>query len=203
MTLEFNGRFSGDTRLVADRASLRDAIHAATAADQAALDHAMQQVALDPNGGLVRFLEIQLAALAGIEQWLAEQCPPGWAPPQQTGLIAGDLIALGGLPRAFPAPRFAADFTADWTGPAYAVASSHLGNRLLLAQIGVSLPANARRFLSSGAMQDYWRRLRTLLSEPPGPGGGGPPIAGARSAFVHFRRCLELFDAARPAKAYN
>ena len=201
VTLEDSGRFFEDTRLTADRASLRDAICAATADDRAALDQALLAAALETRDGLVVFLDIQLAARAGIEQWLGDHCPEGWAPPPQTGLIAGDLIALGGLPKAFPAPRFALPEQADWTGPACVLASSHLGKRLLLAQIGVPLPSNAQRFLSDDAMQHYWRRLRTLLAEPPGPSGAAAAIAGARAAFAHFHTCLELFTAAQPAEA--
>jgi heme oxygenase len=201
VTFSDEGRFFDDTRIIADRASLRDAIRAATAADHAALDRALLDVALDARDGLVRFLDIQLAARAGVEHWLADNCPPEWTPPPQTGLIAGDLIALGGLPTAFPAPRFASDCAVDWTGPAYALASSHLSNRLLLAQIGAALPADARRFLGGTAMQDYWRRLRALLAEPAGPSGAGPAIAGARAAFAHFRDCADLFAAAQPAEA--
>lgn len=201
MTLEDNGRFFEDTRIIADRASLRDAIRAATAADHAALDRALLGVALSEHDGLVRFLDIQLAARAGIEQWLADHCPEGWAPPRQTGLIAGDLIALGGLPKAFPAPRFAPDARGDWTGPAYVLASSHLNNRLLLAQIGAALPCDARRFLDGASMQDYWRRLRAWLGEPPGPSGAASAIAGAHAAFAHFRMCVDLFAAAQPAEA--
>ena len=200
MTFSDDGRFFDDNRIVVDRASLRDAIRAATAFDYAALDQALLGVASDEHGGLVRFLDIQLAARAGIEHWLADHCPEGWAPPPQTGLIAGDLIALGGLPKAFPAPRFAPDAGVDWTGPAHVLASSHLNNRLLLAQIGPSLPADARRFLSGSAMQDYWRRFRALLAEPPGPSGAGSAIAGARATFAHFQSCVDLFAAARPAE---
>lgn len=201
MTFSDDGRFFDDNRIIADRASLRDAIRAATASGCAALDQTLLGVAFDEHGGLVRFLDIQLAARAGIEHWLADRCPEGWAPPPQTGLIAGDLIALGGLPKAFPAPRFAPDQLVDWTGPAYVLANSHLGNRLLLAQIGAALPADARRFLDGTAMQDYWRRLRALLAEPPGPSGAGSAIAGARAAFAHFGTCVDMFAAAQPAEA--
>lgn len=201
MTLEDSGRFLEDSRTFADRASLREAIHAATADQRAALDRALIAAALEDGGGLVVFLDIQLSARAGIEEWLADHCPPEWTPPPQTGLIAGDLIALGGLPKAFPAPRFASPESVDWTGPAWALASSHLGNRLLLAQIGVPLPPDAQRFLSGGAMQHYWQRLRTLLAESPGPSGPGAAVAGACAALSHFQACIDLFVAARPAEA--
>ena len=201
MTLSDNGRFFDDSRIITDRVSLRDEIRAATAGDRATLDRSLLGLALELPRGIVRVLGIQLAARAGIEEWLADNCPPGWTPPPQSGLIAGDLIALDGLPKAFPAPRFTPDPAIDWTGPACVLASSHLGNRLLLAQFGASLPFDARRFLSGGAMQGYWRRLRTLLAEPPGPSGSAAAIAGAHAAFAHFLACIDLFVGARKAEA--
>ena len=110
-------------------------------------------------------------------------------------------MALGGLPAAFPAPRFAPGPAADWLGPAYVIAGSHLGNRLLMAQAGPALPEGARRFLVGSAMQDYWRRLRTLLSGMPGPDGAGAAMRGAQATFAHFMRCVEMFRIAKSAAA--
>jgi len=201
VTFAAGGLDFAERRAIADRATLRDVVRAATAADHAALDHGLAALHLAVREDLVVFLGIHLAARAGIEQWLAENCPQGWAPPPQTGLIAQDLIALGGLPAAFPAPRFVPDAKADWLGPAYVVAGSHLGNRLLLAQAGHALSWEARRFLTGSAMQEYWRRLRTRLSETPGPDGGAGAIAGARATFAHFARCVDHFAIASSAPA--
>ena len=187
--------------VTADRTSLRDIVRAATAGDHAALDHALVELDLARRDDLTRFLGLHLAARAGVEAWLAENCPPGWVPPRQTGLIADDLTALGGLPAAFPAPRFDAGAEADWLGLAYVIAGSHLGNRLLMAQAGRALPWEARRFLTGSAMQDYWRRLRSLLGEPPGPHGASAAIVGARATFAHFRACVATFARARRAVA--
>ncbi|MCA1660824.1 MAG: hypothetical protein LC648_01135 [Novosphingobium sp.] len=188
-----------DLGLGTERSSLRDAIGAATAADNAALDHALVGLDLAERGDLIRFLGINLSARAGVEQWLGEHCPVGWAPPPQTGLIADDLIALGGLPKAFRAPRFDAGPAGDWIGPAFVVARSQLGNRLLLAQAGAALPWEARRFLAGTAMQGYWQRLRTLLGGSFAPGDAHAAIAGARATFAHFRGCIERFATARSA----
>lgn len=181
------------SREIAEPATLRDVLRAATGSDHTMLDRSMAGLHLADRADLVRFLGIHLAARAGIESWLAENAAPGWIPPTQTGLIAQDLVALGSLPGAFPAPRFEPTVKADWLGPAYVVAGSHLGNRLLLAQAGDALPADARRFLSGSAMQDYWRRLRTLLAGMPGPDGGLHSVVGAKATFSHFFRCVALF----------
>ena len=189
------------TLITSNHAALRDLLRAATAADHTLLDQAMAGLRLAEPGDLVRFLGIHLAARAGIESWLADHAAPGWVPPAQTGLIAADLVALGGLPAAFPAPRFVPGEEADWLGPAYVIAGSHLGNRLLLAQAGPALAEDARGFLVGSAMQDYWRRLRTLLSGTPGPDGGAAAVRGAQATFAHFTRCVEMFRLAKSAAA--
>lgn len=187
--------------IIPDRPTLRDDLRSATGADHAILDHSMAGLRLAEPPDLVRFLGIHLAARAGIEAWLGRNAPPGWAPPVQTGLIAQDLIALGGLPAAFPAPRFEPGPAADWLGIAYVIAGSHLGNRLLLAQAGAALPGDAQRFLAGNAMQDYWRRLRTLLAGMPGPDGGAGTIDAAKATFRHFTGCVEMFGLSKSVAA--
>lgn len=189
------------SRVTPDCATLRDVLRASTGADHTVLDRSMADLQLAESGDLVRFLGIHLAARAGIEDWLERNALPGWIPPAQTGLIAQDLLALGGLPTAFPAPRFDPGATADWLGVAYVIAGSHLGNRLLLAQAGVALPDHARRFLAGNAMQDYWRRLRSLLSGMPGPDGGVSSVKGAQATFGHFAWCVEMFSLPKSAAA--
>ena len=184
-----------------DRATLRDILRAATGPDHTVLDQSMAGLRLAEPGDLVRFLGIHLAARAGIECWLESNALPGWVPPVQTGPIALDLMALGGLPAAFPAPRFDPGAAADWLGVAYMIAGSHLGNRLLLAQAGAALPDDARRFLAGNAMQDYWRRLRSLLAGMPGPDGGESAISGAKATFGHFARCVGMFRLSQSAAA--
>lgn len=184
-----------------DRPTLRDVLRATTGPDHTVLDQSMAGLRLAEPADLVRFLGIHLAARAGIESWLERNALPGWVPPVQTTPIALDLIALGGLPAAFPAPRFEPGATADWLGVAYVVAGSHLGNRLLLAQAGTALPDDARRFLAGNAMQDYWRRLRSLLAGMPGPDGDESSIKGAKATFGHFARCVGMFRLTKSAAA--
>ena len=188
-------------RTIPDRPTLRDDLRAATGSDHAILDQSMAGLRLAEPVDLVRFLGIHLAARAGIEAWLERNALPGWAPPVQIGLIEQDLIALGGLSAAFPAPRFEPGPAADWLGPAYVIAGSHLGNRLLLAQAGAALPRNAQRFLAGNAMQDYWRRLRSLLAGMTGPDGGVATIDAAKATFAHFTRCVALFGLPKSAAA--
>ena len=184
-----------------DYTTLRDELRSATGADHAVLDQSMAELRLAEPADLVRFLGTHLAARAGIEAWLEENAPSGWAPPLQTGLITDDLIALGGLPAAFPAPPFDPGPSDSWLGPAYVVAGSHLGNRLLLAQAGTALPRDAQRFLAGKAMQEYWRRLRTRLAGMPGPDGGAGAIEAAKATFGHFTRCVALFGLSKSAAA--
>ena len=184
-----------------DLTTLRDVLRAATGPDHTGLDQSMAGLRLAEPADLIRFLGIQLAARAGIEGWLERNALPGWVPPVQTTPIAQDLMALGGLPSGFPAPRFEPGATADWLGVAYVVAGSHLGNRLLLAQAGSALPDDARRFLAGNAMQDYWRRLRSLLAGMPGPDGGDSSIRGAKATFGHFARCVGMFGLMKSAAA--
>ena len=73
--------------------------------------------------------------------------------------------------------------------------------RATLAQAGSALPDDARRFLAGNAMQDYWRRLRSLLAGMPGPDGGESSIKGAKATFGHFSRCVEMFRLSRSAAA--
>lgn len=187
----------GDSeRICGESVTLRDVVRDATATDHAALDQALAGLDLTCRDDLVRFLGIHLSARAGIERWLADACPAVWLPPAQTGLIAQDLIALGGLPAAFPAPDFVAGEGNGWIGPAYVVAGSHLGNRLLLAQAEPALPRDAQRFLTAAAMQGYWRRLRVLLDETPGPDGARGIVAGAKATFAHFAACVGQFRVA-------
>lgn len=183
------------------RATLRTVLRAATGADHIGLDRSMAGLRLAEPADLVRFLGIHLAARVNIEGWLERNALPGWVPPVQTGLIAHDLIALGGVPAAFPAPRFEPGSTADWLGVAYVVAGSHLGSRLLLAQAGTALPTGARRFLAGSRMQDYWQRLRTLLAGIPGPDGGASSVMGAKATVAHFSRCVEMFRLSKSAAA--
>lgn len=170
-------------------ASLRTRLHAAVGAAQAALDRRLTRLQLGRRDDLVRYLGFQLMARAGIEQWLAERAPRDWLPPPQTGLIAADLIAVGGLPAAFAPPCFRPEAGAHWVGPAYVLAGSHLGNRLLMAQAGEALPGHARLFLTGTRMQTYWRRLRGLVADAPGPDGGAGAAAGAAATLAHFLGC--------------
>lgn len=188
-------------RAIPNCKTLRDVLRAATGTDHTMLDQSMAGLRLATPADLIRFLGIHLAARAGIEGWLERNALPGWVPPVQTTPIAQDLTTLGGYPSAFPAPRFDPGANADWLGVAYVIAGSHLGNRLLLAQAGTALPDDARRFLAGNAMQDYWRRLRSLLAGMPGPDGGESSISGAKATFGHFARCVEMFRSAKSAAA--
>jgi heme oxygenase len=86
---------------------LRSHLRAATMAAHDLLDAAMQAASgWQIREDYARFLELQHAARAPLEDWLAAHAPADLHPPRQTALIAQDLAALG-RPVPPPAPAFA------------------------------------------------------------------------------------------------
>lgn len=179
------------TPLHGKQPTLRQILRTETADDHLVLDRSMAYLVLSRRVDLIRFLQIHLTARIGLEGWLARNAPPGWEPPPQSALIAQDLAALG-VSDAGTTIEFDPDRDCDWVGPAYVIAGSHLGNRLLLAQCGSAMPDDARRFLLGDAMQHYWQRLRSLLSVVLEAGDGDASVRGARATFEHFRRAVDL-----------
>lgn len=149
-----------------------------------AVDTAMGPLAEGPD--YATFLLIQHAARLPLEQWLADNAPPGWEPPAQTPLIAADLAALGHAcpasdgraPTALPPQAF--------LGLAWALAGSSMGNRAMLVRRRKRGLAGADSFLSDGAMVSYWHRLLPLLERPAEYQTSPDILKGAEAAFASF-----------------
>lgn len=133
-----------------------------TAETHAALDKAVEGANLTSPRHYAAFLQQQLAARMPVETWAARHCPPEFRPPDCTPLLIDDLQALG-RPFSLPRRRFSLPENAHPIGLAWAIAGSHLGNRAMLASLGDAADALPTRFLSHGAMLDFWRALRPRL----------------------------------------
>ena len=109
----------------------------------------------------VQFLSAQLRAREPIEAWVALSLAGDMAPPAVSHLLRADLAELGSPP-AGPDLRFAMPDKAEPIGLSWAIAGSHLGNRMMLAKLSGhgELPT---RFLESAEMIAFWSRLRPHL----------------------------------------
>lgn len=185
--------------------SLRTHLRAATMAAHDLLDSAMQAASgWQTRADYARFLVLQHAARAPLEEWLAAHAPAALRPPPQTPLIARDLAQLGAQ---VPAP--ARLFTLGRAGPGHALgtawvlAGSALGNRAIakaVARIGGGHWPVA--FLGDGAMMDFWQSLRARIERPSLPTDAAEAIGAtdaAEAVFAHFLAVAALAQAAEPA----
>lgn len=180
---------------------LRSHLRAATMAAHDLLDHAIQAASgWQSREDYARFLALQHAARAPLEDWLAAHAPADLRPPRQTGLIARDLATLGA-----PLPPPAAPFTwagrgrGDMLGAAWVLAGSALGNRAIARQVarigGGTWPA---AFLDDGAMLDFWQALRARIEARADALEAEGAARAARAVFAHF---LAAAEHARPLAA--
>lgn len=184
--------------------SLRARLRAATMTAHDLLDHAMQAASgWQTRGDYARFLALQHAARAPLEEWLAAHAPADLVPPPQTPLLARDLAALGeGLPIACPpfaplqtpaSPRPAAPFHVKHAslGAAWVLAGSALGNKAIAKQVdrigGGAWPAS---FLGDDAMMGFWQGLRARIEQPSAadedPAEAEGATRAAEAVFAHF-----------------
>jgi heme oxygenase len=173
---------------------LRSHLRAATMAAHDLLDHAMQAASgWQQLGDYARFLELQHAARAPLEQWLDDHAPSDLRPPAQTPLIARDLAAMG---RAVPPP--AAAFApmesepGDMLGAAWVLAGSALGNRSIAKQVrrigGGEWPL---AFLGDDAMLGFWQDLRGRIEQHAEPAEAEGATRAATAVFAHFLAVAE------------
>lgn len=181
--------------------SLRTHLRAATMAAHDLLDHAMQAASgWQARTDYARFLALQHAARAPLEQWLAAHAPAALAPPAQTPLIARDLARLG-RPVPPPAPLFSIGRPRPGAalGAAWVLAGSALGNKAILRQVarigGGAWPA---AFLADEAMMTFWQSLRARIEKPAAAGEAQAATAAAEAVFAHF---LAVADAAHALEA--
>ena len=174
--------------------SLRSQLRAATMAAHDLLDHAMQAASgWQTRGDYARFLALQHAARAPLENWLAAHADKGLAPPVQTALIAEDLARLG-MPTPPPAPLFTLGLpgTGAALGTAWVLAGSALGNKAIARQVarigGGAWPA---AFLGDDAMMAFWQGLRPRIEAPAAPGEAEGATRAAEAVFAHFLAAAE------------
>lgn len=175
--------------------NLRAQLRAATMATHDLLDSAMQAASGWHNrSDYARFLALQHAARAPVEQWLAAHAPHGLVPPLQTPLIAADLALLGQ-----PLPSTGPVFTLGRTGPGHAIgvawvlAGSALGNRAIARQVArIGAGEWPAAFLDDGAMMEFWQGLRARIEGPAPPADAERAAAAAEAVFAHFIAIAEV-----------
>ena len=74
---------------------LRAELRAATREQHQKLDDLLGRLDLADRRDYTRFLDIQLSARRGVEQWLYLNAPAHWLPPSQVSLLRRDLEWLG------------------------------------------------------------------------------------------------------------
>lgn len=174
--------------------SLRTHLRAATMAAHDLLDHAMQAASgWQTRADYARFLALQHAARAPLEEWLAVHAPADLVPPAQTPLLARDLAALGiALPAPAPALSHAPHGPGTALGTTWVLAGSALGNRAIARQVarigGGEWPV---AFLDDAAMMTFWQGLRSRIEHPAAPGEAEGATRAAEAVFAHFLAVAE------------
>jgi heme oxygenase len=178
---------------------LRSHLREATMAAHDLLDNAMQAASgWRTRDDYARFLELQHAARAPMEDWLDAHAPGDLHPPRQTALIARDLAQLG-RPVPPPAQLFTMGRagTGHALGAAWVLAGSALGNQAIARQVrrigGGAWPA---AFLDDGAMLAFWQALRERIESRADPVEAAGATRAATAVFAHF---LAVADEACPA----
>ena len=178
---------------------LRSHLRAATMAAHDLLDHAMQAASgWQSREDYARFLELQHAARAPIEDWLDAHAPDGLNPPHQTPLIARDLATLG-RPAPVPAPMFTIGRTGTGhaLGAAWVLAGSALGNRSIAKQVRrIGGGAWPMAFLGDDAMLGFWQALRSRIEQHARADEAEGATDAATAVFAHFLALAEKAQAA-------
>lgn len=178
---------------------LRSHLRAATMAAHDLLDHAMQAASgWQSREDYTRFLELQHAARAPLEDWLDAHAPEALRPPRQTPLIARDLAELG-RPVPAPAPLFTIGRTGTGhaLGAAWVLAGSALGNRSIAKQVSrIGGGAWPMAFLGDAAMLGFWQALRSRIEQHARPSEAEGATDAATAVFAHFLAVAENAQAA-------
>jgi heme oxygenase len=158
------------------------------------LDHAVQAASgWQTRGDYARFLALQHAARAPLEDWLAAHAPASLRPPPQTPLIAEDLERLGmALPAPAPLFTIGRPGIGAALGAAWVLAGSALGNTAIAKQVvrisGGGWPAT---FLKDGAMMGFWQGLRAQIERPADSAEAEGATRAAEAVFAHFLAAAE------------
>lgn len=179
--------------------TLRTHLRAATMAAHDLLDHAMQAASgWQTRADYAHFLELQHAARAPLETWLAVHAPERLRPPAQTPLIARDLARLG-RPAPAPAAAFSipqAEPGADRghaLGAAWVLAGSALGNRSIAKAVTrIGGGAWPMAFLGDDAMLAFWQSLRSQIEQQTDAGEAEGATHAATAVFAHFLAVAQM-----------
>ncbi len=164
---------------------LRLLLRQETAASHAALDATASADDLTDPVGYARFLTRQYRARVPIEAWVERACPEQVAPPPVAHLIAADLAAMGcAIPQT--SLQFKLPVGVDPIGLAWAIAGSHLGNRMMLKTLQDTESDSPCSFLADKKMQRFWCELRPQLDRPVSAVHAQPAITAASTVFAHF-----------------
>lgn len=158
----------------------------ATAADHQAVDDRYGGFRLDDAADYRAFLQAHARALPAVEAVLrGDPDLPAWRP--RTGLLAGDLSAIGGaMPRSL---RFDAPTSAARWGALYVIEGSRLGGQLLARNVPAGLPST---YLSARHLPGEWRTLLATIEAQ-----AAAESDTWREAAVHgARACFALYGAA-------
>jgi heme oxygenase (biliverdin-IX-beta and delta-forming) len=150
----------------------------------------MAGLTLTEAGDYALFLQLQLAARAPIERWAQQHCGPTLRAPESVPLLLDDLARLRVAER-LPKSTFAPPAGAHPLGLAWAIAGSHLGNRVQLAVLtrsGADLPT---RFLADPRVVTFWRDLRPQLEAPAAETPANGALLAAEAVFACFLRALD------------
>ncbi len=169
--------------------TLRNHLRAATMAAHELLDHAMQAASgWQTRADYARFLTLQHAARAPLENWLAANAPADLVPPPQTPLLARDLTRLGArLPAPAPLFTIGRAGTGQALGAAWVLAGSALGNKAIAKQVArIGGGAWPTAFLGDDAMMAFWQGLRARIERPATPAEADGATRAAEAVFAHF-----------------
>jgi heme oxygenase len=181
--------------MTASSNTLRDHLRRATACSHERLDRSMRPASdWRSRDDYARFLSTQYAARLPVEGWLMAHAPAGLKPPEQTPLIARDLVRLGA-----PVPGRDGGFTLAEAGPsavlgvAWVLAGSSLGNRAMLHDMRRALDRDTaagtdwpQDFLGSRAMTRFWKALRQRIEARTRPAERARSASAACGVFDHF-----------------
>ncbi|MAS85480.1 MAG: hypothetical protein CL953_06415 [Erythrobacteraceae bacterium] len=165
---------------------LRAQLRAATQSDHQSLDDMLGSLDLADRHDYIRFLDVQLRARLGVEQWLFQHCPYEWLPPSQITLLRRDLEWLGHTVAEGSAPAFVAPAVSPsaWLGAAWVLAGSSLGNKMMERELAPRVaPSWPMAFVRDEAMPRYFKALRPLLESNQ---QDLPAEWAARAVFGHF-----------------
>lgn len=165
--------------------SLRLHLREGTADSHAALDAMSGAGDIAQSQGYTRLLTNQYRARLPIERWIARRCPIDCSPPPMAPKLAEDLEALSvSLPASDD--EFVLPDQADPIGLSWAIAGSHLGNRMMLKDLQKFTRDLPAAFLGDQTMGAFWQQLRPRLNATVDASSAAGAILAAQSVFSHF-----------------